>query len=138
MGDAGSAYLGAFYGMQSVAASLTTPVPFPVLVLPFANFILDTTVTLLRRMRRGEKWYQAHRSHYYQRMVSLGMTHRNVTVLELASVVICCGAASVYLRAGSAGRVFVIAGILSAFAAMGFWIAREERKCRGDIAGLTK
>ena len=45
MGDAGSAFLGAFYGMQSVVAALSTPVPLPVLVLPFANFILDTTFT---------------------------------------------------------------------------------------------
>ncbi len=40
----------AFYGMQSVVAALSTPVPFPVLVLPFANFIMDTTFTLLRRL----------------------------------------------------------------------------------------
>jgi hypothetical protein len=36
---------------------LSTPVPFPVLVLPFANFILDTTFTLFRRLIRREKWY---------------------------------------------------------------------------------
>jgi len=47
---------------------------FPVLVLPFANFILDTTFTLFRRLIRREKWYQAHRSHFYQRMTDLGMT----------------------------------------------------------------
>ena len=47
MGDAGSSFLGAFFGMQSVAAALTTPVPFLVLILPFSNFILDTTVTLI-------------------------------------------------------------------------------------------
>jgi hypothetical protein len=43
-------------------------------VLPFANFILDTTFTLFRRLIRREKWYQAHRSHFYQRMTDLGMT----------------------------------------------------------------
>jgi len=52
MGDAGSAFLGAFYGMQSVVDALSTPVPLPVLVLPFANFILDTTFTLFRRLIR--------------------------------------------------------------------------------------
>ena len=67
MGDAGSAFLGAFYGVQSVLAPLSTNIPFVVLVLPFADFILDTTYTLVRRFLRGEKWYQAHRSHCYQR-----------------------------------------------------------------------
>ena len=75
MGDAGSAFLGAFYGMQSVVAALSTPVPFPVLVLPFANFILDTTFTLFRRMiRRGEVVPGPPQS-LYQRMTDLGMTH---------------------------------------------------------------
>ena len=35
-----------------MVAALSTPVPFPVLVLPFANFILDTTFTLFRRLIR--------------------------------------------------------------------------------------
>jgi UDP-N-acetylmuramyl pentapeptide phosphotransferase/UDP-N-acetylglucosamine-1-phosphate transferase len=92
MCDAGSAFLGAFYGMQSVVASFTTPIPFVVLILPFANFILDTTVTLLRRAWRGEKWYAPHRSHYYQRITGLGMSHRKVTVIELLAV--SCAAAA--------------------------------------------
>jgi len=72
MGDAGSAFLGAFFGMQSVLAPLSTKVPFIVLVLPFANFIMDTTVTLILRVWRGERWYQAHRTHFYQRMTNSG------------------------------------------------------------------
>jgi Glycosyl transferase family 4 len=38
------------------------------------DFILDTTFTLFRRLIRREQWYQAHRSHFYQRMTDLGMT----------------------------------------------------------------
>ena len=98
MGDAGSAFLGAFYGMQSVVAALATPVPFLVLVLPFSNFILDTTLTLFRRMWRKEKWYQPHRTHFYQRMTNLGMSHAKVTGLELAFVVASCLVAILYLR----------------------------------------
>jgi Fuc2NAc and GlcNAc transferase len=100
MGDAGSAFLGAFYGMQSVVAALATPVPFLVLVLPFSNFILDTTLTLFRRMWRKEKWYQAHRTHYYQKMTDIGMSHAKVTGLELASVLASCLAAAIYICAG--------------------------------------
>jgi len=60
-------------------------------VLPFANFILDTTFTLFRRLIRREKWYQAHRSHVYQRMTDLGMTHGKVTSIELlVGVVFLC------------------------------------------------
>jgi Fuc2NAc and GlcNAc transferase len=128
MGDAGSAFLGAFFGMQSVVAPLATPVPFPVLVLPFANFILDTTVTLVRRIWRGEKWYQAHRSHFYQRMTNLGMSHGKVTGWELISVLLSCTAAAIYL--GSRGlyiRLGSIIGVLILFTIAGFWIRKREQ-----------
>jgi len=46
-------------------------------------FLFDATLTLLRRMARGERWYQAHRSHAYQRLVQAGASHRLVTVLAL-------------------------------------------------------
>jgi len=71
-------------------------------VLPFANFILDTTFTLFRRLIRREKWYQAHRSHVYQRMTDLGMTHGNVTSIELLVGIASCAAAAACIPAGSA------------------------------------
>ncbi len=126
MGDAGSGFLGAFYGMQSVAASLTTPVPFLVLVLPFANFIMDTTATLIRRIWRGEKWYLAHRSHFYQRMTNLGMTHRRVAVLEILVVVASCVAAWVYLHLAEAGRVAIVVAVVAALSGAGVLVCRRE------------
>jgi UDP-N-acetylmuramyl pentapeptide phosphotransferase/UDP-N-acetylglucosamine-1-phosphate transferase len=122
MGDAGSLFLGGFFGLQTVAAALTTPVPFIVLVLPFSNFVLDTTATLMRRIWCREKWYQAHRSHYYQRMVASGMSHRNVTVLELSSVVACCAAAVAYLNVGVPGRMIVMVLVIALFFSVGMWI----------------
>ncbi len=122
MGDAGSAFLGGFYGMQSVVAALSTPVPFPVLVLPFANFILDTTFTLFRRLIRREKWYQAHRSHIYQRMTDLGMTHRKVTSIELLAVVASCAAAAVCIPSGPGVRITLVVSVVAAIACIGIWV----------------
>ena len=128
MGDAGSAFLGAFFGMQSVVAAMVTPIPFPVLVLPFSNFILDTTFTLFRRIWRGEKWYVAHRSHYYQRMTDLGISHRNVTLIELLFVAGGCLAAAGYLVFGSIGRKVIVAGALTGAVACALLVNREERR----------
>jgi Fuc2NAc and GlcNAc transferase len=122
MGDAGSAFLGAFYGMQSVVAALSTPVPFPVLVLPFANFILDTTFTLFRRLIRREKWYEAHRSHFYQRMTDLGMTHRKVTSIELLVGVASCAAAAACIPAGPAVRIALVVSVTAVIACGGLWV----------------
>ena len=126
MGDSGSAFLGAFYGVQSVVAALSTPVPFLVLVLPFANFILDTTFTLFQRLIRHEKWYQAHRSHFYQRMTNLGMSHAEVTLVELVSVVFSCAAAIGYIRSGVTVRVVVLFVVVVVFVAGGVWVSRRE------------
>jgi UDP-N-acetylmuramyl pentapeptide phosphotransferase/UDP-N-acetylglucosamine-1-phosphate transferase len=127
MGDGGSTFLGAFYGMQSVVAALSTPVPFSVLALPFANFILDTTYTLFRRLVRREKWYQAHRSHFYQRMTNLGMTHRKVTSIELIVVTVCCAAAAACVPAGPAVRIALVVSVAVGIACGGLWVRGKER-----------
>ena len=134
MGDGGSAFLGAFYGMQSVVAALSTSVPFLVLVLPFANFIVDTTFTLFRRLLRREKWYQAHRSHFYQRMTDLGMTHRKVTSIELLVVVASCVAAAACIPAGPAVRIALMVSVVAGIACGGLWVWRKEPRNR-DVHG---
>jgi len=53
---------------------------FPLLV--FSPFIVDATVTLIRRTLRGAKVTEAHREHYYQRAVQLGWSHRRVAYVE--------------------------------------------------------
>ncbi len=127
MGDTGSAFLGAYYGMQSVVAPITTPIPFVVLALPFSNFILDTTFTLVRRIWRREIWYQAHRSHYYQRMTNAGMSHRQVTILELITQVASCGAAWACIHLGTLGRFIMISVVIIGFLSGGFLVRRKER-----------
>lgn len=130
MGDAGSVFLGAFYGMQAVVAHLTTPVSFPVLVLPFANFILDTTFTLFRRAVRGEKWHKAHRSHFYQRMIDLGMTHKRVTSIELLVVVATCVVAAGCVRVVIYARIALVGIVIAGLAGAGFCVLRKERSLR--------
>lgn len=80
MGDAGSIPLGfmaASLGILGVRQNVW-PWVFPVLV--FSPFIADASVTLVRRALRGEKVWQAHRSHYYQRVVLLGASHRQLAL----------------------------------------------------------
>jgi UDP-N-acetylmuramyl pentapeptide phosphotransferase/UDP-N-acetylglucosamine-1-phosphate transferase len=82
MGDAGSiplGYLAAALGFAGWAEGLW-PITFPVLV--FSPFIVDASATLLRRLSRGEKIWQAHRSHYYQRLVRMGWSHRRLALAE--------------------------------------------------------
>ncbi|HGL5236671.1 glycosyltransferase family 4 protein [Burkholderia multivorans] len=75
LGDAGSIPLGFLAGALGYWGWCTDvwPIWFPALV--FSPFIADASVTLLRRMLRGEQFWQAHREHYYQRMVRSGVGH---------------------------------------------------------------
>lgn len=75
LGDAGSIPLGFLAGALGYWGwrAAVWPLWFPAMV--FAPFIADASVTLLRRLLRGEKFWEAHREHYYQRMVRSGMSH---------------------------------------------------------------
>ncbi|MFU8797944.1 MAG: MraY family glycosyltransferase, partial [Gammaproteobacteria bacterium] len=75
MGDAGSGTLGFIFALLI----FSTPLPLPFWFIIMAVFICDTTLTLLRRMLQGEKWYSAHCSHAYQRLVQRGYTHKQVS-----------------------------------------------------------
>lgn len=67
MGDAGSTFLGYMSGMLALMTLVTGALNLWVwLILP-GVFWVDATSTLLRRMIRGDRWYQGHQSHAYQR-----------------------------------------------------------------------
>lgn len=66
MGDAGSGFLGIVLGALSLHAAWVNPALLWCWLILLGVFIVDATWTLLRRLLRGEKVYEAHRSHAYQ------------------------------------------------------------------------
>ncbi|MCK1793566.1 MraY family glycosyltransferase [Pseudomonas violetae] len=66
MGDAGSGFLGVILATLSLQAAALSPKFFWVWVILLGVFIVDATFTLIRRLIRGDKVYEAHRSHAYQ------------------------------------------------------------------------
>jgi len=95
MGDSGSVPLGllaAVFGMLGWS-KLHWPLWFPLLV--FSPFVIDASVTLLRRLWQRERVWQAHHGHYYQRLVRLGWGHRATALVEYG-VMIACGSAGLY------------------------------------------
>ncbi len=82
MGDAGSSTLGFLVGVMGVWADKENFAPLWITVLIFSPVIVDATITLVRRLLAGERVWQAHRSHYYQRLVQVGWGHRRVVLCE--------------------------------------------------------
>ncbi|WPN99861.1 glycosyltransferase family 4 protein [Pseudomonas sp. MUP55] len=66
MGDAGSGFLGMVLGVISIQAAWASAQLLWVWLILLGVFIVDATYTLVRRLLRGDKVYEAHRSHAYQ------------------------------------------------------------------------
>ena len=84
MGDAGSIPLGFLAATLGILGARQNAWPWLFPLLVFSPFIVDASVTLARRALRGETIWQAHRSHYYQRAVMLGATHRQLALAAYA------------------------------------------------------
>jgi UDP-N-acetylmuramyl pentapeptide phosphotransferase/UDP-N-acetylglucosamine-1-phosphate transferase len=118
MGDAGSiplGFLAAALGLIGWHAG-NWPLWFPVLV--FSPFIVDATVTLARRVLRAERFWQAHRTHYYQRLVQLGWGHRNTALAEYALMAGCGAGALWALGQPAAARLSLLAGAALVYVAL--------------------
>jgi UDP-N-acetylmuramyl pentapeptide phosphotransferase/UDP-N-acetylglucosamine-1-phosphate transferase len=76
LGDVGSVPLGFLLGWLLLSLAATT-FWATALILPL-YYLADATWTLLRRLSRGEKIWQAHREHAYQRAVQRGFSHAAV------------------------------------------------------------
>jgi Fuc2NAc and GlcNAc transferase len=83
MGDVGSGMLGYLFAVLAIASENARAIPLLIWVLLLGAFVFDATVTLCRRIARGEKWYHAHHSHAYQRMVQAGKSHAQVSATVL-------------------------------------------------------
>jgi Fuc2NAc and GlcNAc transferase len=83
LGDVGSGYLGYVVAVCALAAGRTNPVALWVWLILGGAFFVDATVTLIRRVLRGERVYEAHRSHAYQRLARRWRSHGKVTVALL-------------------------------------------------------
>jgi UDP-N-acetylmuramyl pentapeptide phosphotransferase/UDP-N-acetylglucosamine-1-phosphate transferase len=89
MGDVGSSAFGLLAAGLLLWGARDGVFPIWVGLLVFSPFIVDATVTLLRRMLRGERVWEAHKTHYYQRLVQLGWGHRKTVLAEYVLMVAC-------------------------------------------------
>jgi len=109
MGDAGSiplGFLAAILGLSGWEVG-AWPLWFPLLV--FSPFLVDASLTLLRRVLRGERFWEAHREHYYQRLIRMGWSHRRTTLAEYALMAGVAASALAGLRLDSDGQFLMLA-----------------------------
>ena len=81
MGDVGSGFLGFVVTTIVLAMSHDRPVAISIALILGGVFIVDASITVIRRMIRGDRWLEAHRMHAYQHLARRWQSHRRVTLL---------------------------------------------------------
>ncbi len=130
LGDIGSSLIGFLFAGFTVIGNRDPRGPFPiwVAVLLLGAFIFDTSITLLRRILKGEKWFSAHRSHFYQRLITLRFSHRQVSFMEYGLTILLGFSSLVYLSAAPLLRGLFLLGWALVFTAGALMIRCYEGK----------
>ena len=128
MGDTGSIMLGFLAAACSLWGNKIGLFPLWAALLIFSPFVVDATVTLLRRLLRGENVLEAHRTHYYQRLVLLGWGHRRTVLTEYALMLACAGSAVWAVRLSPAGQISLLVGWWLVYSLLMWGVGRLERR----------
>lgn len=89
LGDVGSYALGALWGVLGLLLFLAG-LPVECVLAPAMVFFADFSYTLQLRIRAGGRWYQPHRLHVYQRLITAGWSHLASAALTAGLTAVCC------------------------------------------------
>jgi len=119
MGDVGSGYLGYVISVLGLTAMVDNPAAIYAWLILGGVFFADASVTLLVRLRHGEKVYEAHNVHAYQCLARKWKSHKKVSLmatalnvvwlLPLAWLAMAEKQASVWIVVLAIGPLFVLA-----------------------------
>lgn len=133
MGDTGSSTIGFLAAALALWGDRVDITPLWLSILIFSPFIVDATVTLLRRALRAEPIWQAHRSHYYQRLASAGWGHRRTVLWEYALMAACALTALAAAHVGPWIQVALAALWIVIYALLMVLVDRFNPFARGSI-----
>ena len=132
MGDVGSSSLGFLFALLTLRL-VSRDVPFIAAALPLLPFLFDSSVTVVRRALRGERFFATrHRSHFYQRLNATGLTHAQVT-LAYAGLAIAAGLAAVTdPLVTETGKALSLTAVVALHLALATWVGLRERRGRSS------
>jgi Fuc2NAc and GlcNAc transferase len=88
MGDAGAYYLGYVFGALALVSKMYYDSSLYIHLIILGLFVVDATWTLFRRALRGERVFNAHRQHAFQKLIKKGWGHARVTSLYVLITVL--------------------------------------------------
>ncbi len=125
LGDVGSIPLGFLAGAVGFWGWNGGLWPFWFPFLIFSAFVADATVTLLRRLARRERVWQAHREHFYQRLIQSGYSHARTTAIWACAMLISALLGLILLQVPALWQGLGIALWCLVLVVGGLWIERR-------------
>lgn len=115
LGDTGSVPLGFLAAAFGLIGWINGHWPwwFPPLV--FSPFIVDASATLVRRLLSRARVWEAHRDHYYQRLVRIGLGHRNTALAEYVLMAACGIAGLLAMRLTPTSQLAALGAIAAVY-----------------------
>jgi Fuc2NAc and GlcNAc transferase len=114
LGDVGSGYLGYSVVCLAMIAARDNPVALFVFLILGAIFVVDATVTFVRRIARNERYDIGHRTHGYQRLARRWGAHRPVTLSVLSVNFLVLLPAAILAADRPAWAAWIALGVLGA------------------------
>jgi UDP-N-acetylmuramyl pentapeptide phosphotransferase/UDP-N-acetylglucosamine-1-phosphate transferase len=124
MGDAGAIPLGGLAAIFNITGFQRGDWPWWFGIMVFSPFIVDASLTLCKRLLRGEKVWQAHREHYYQRLVQSGWGHRKTTLAEYTLMLLCSILAIGGLRLEQHLQLAILGAVVSLYSGLAVVLER--------------
>jgi UDP-N-acetylmuramyl pentapeptide phosphotransferase/UDP-N-acetylglucosamine-1-phosphate transferase len=135
LGDVGSGALGFLLAVLASLLLLHTPwTRAPLLVLPLLVFAVDAALTLARRIVHGERWWQPHVQHAYQRWARRSGSHGRVCLAYMAASLV---AIAFMLAAGahSFAVIMWLVGLSCVAACLAWWWLQQGQGSRAGEGG---
>jgi UDP-N-acetylmuramyl pentapeptide phosphotransferase/UDP-N-acetylglucosamine-1-phosphate transferase len=130
MGDVGSASLGFILAGVTLWIARDVQILLLSLLLLHVNFVLDTSITMLRRFFNGDPWREPHREHFYQRVVRSGSPHTAVTTVEISLQLVVLGLALLCLQATLITRLVLASAVVALWFGFFAWAERRFLRAR--------
>ncbi len=90
MGDSGSLPMAWVLAILALYGLATDQLNVMQIAVVHAVFIVDTTLTLIMRIRKKENITQAHATHIYQRLIKSGHSHNQISIAYACITVLSC------------------------------------------------